>query len=82
MASFRPTLDPGTGVIHQPFDLEEAISLANLYFDGTCLKTNIHFPTDWILLRDAVRTLMSRAQRDRPPTGCPQGKRSAAKAPS
>ena len=58
LAGTPATLDPGTGVIHQPFDLEEAISLANLYFDGTCLKTNIHFPTDWILLRDAVRTLM------------------------
>ena len=58
LAGTPATLDPGTGVIHQPFDLEEAISPANLYFDGTCLKTNIHFPTDWILLRDAVRTLM------------------------
>jgi len=58
LASTPATLNPDTGVIDQPFDLEEAISLANLYFDGTCLKTNIHFPTDWILLRDAVRTLM------------------------
>ena len=58
LAGTPATLDPGTGVIHQPLDLAEAISLADLYFDGTCLKTNIHFPTDWILLRDAVRTLM------------------------
>ncbi len=27
----------------------------------TALKANIHFPTDWILLRDAVRTLMKAA---------------------
>ena len=58
LASTPATLNPDTGSIDQPFDLTEAISLANLYFDGTCLKTNIHFPTDWILLRDAVRTLM------------------------
>ena len=29
--------------------------------DSTALKANIHFPTDWILLRDAVRTLMKAA---------------------
>ena len=23
-----------------------------------CLKANVHFPTDWVLLRDAVRTLV------------------------
>lgn len=26
--------------------------------DTTCLKANIHFPVDWVLMRDAVRTLM------------------------
>jgi len=26
--------------------------------DSTCVKTNIHFPVDWVLLCDAVRTLM------------------------
>ena len=41
-----------------PFDLEEAIDLDNAYFDTTCLKTNMHFPIDWVLLCDAVRTLM------------------------
>jgi hypothetical protein len=35
-----------------PLDLEE------YFLDSTCLKANIHFPTDWVLLRDAVRTLM------------------------
>jgi hypothetical protein len=26
--------------------------------DTTALKANVHFPVDWILLRDATRTLM------------------------
>jgi len=29
-----------------------------LWFDSTCLKVNIHFPVDWLLLRDPTRTLM------------------------
>jgi hypothetical protein len=41
-----------------PFGLEEAVECAEVFFDSTCLKTNIHFPTDWVLLRDVARTLM------------------------
>lgn len=37
--------------------LEETISLENVFADSTCIKANIHFPVDWVLLRDAVRTL-------------------------
>jgi hypothetical protein len=36
----------------QPLDLESA------FLDSTCLCTNIHYPVDWVLLRDATRTLM------------------------
>jgi len=38
--------------------LEARIELNLVLLDSTCLKANIHFPTDWVLLRDAVRTLM------------------------
>lgn len=38
--------------------LEEALDLEAYFVDSTALKANIHFPTDWVLLRDAVRTLM------------------------
>ena len=38
--------------------LEEALDLQAYFVDSTALKANIHFPTDWVLLRDAVRTLM------------------------
>jgi hypothetical protein len=38
--------------------LQEALDLEEYFLDSTCLKANIHFPTDWVLLRDGVRTLM------------------------
>jgi len=39
-------------------ELERALELDLYLSDTTCVKANIHFPTDWVLLRDAVRTLM------------------------
>ena len=38
--------------------LQEALNVEEYFLDSTCLKANIHFPTDWVLLRDGVRTLM------------------------
>lgn len=38
--------------------LAQALDLEEYFLDSTCLKANIHFPTDWVLLRDGVRTLM------------------------
>jgi hypothetical protein len=38
--------------------LEAPLDLETCFVDSTALKANIHFPTDWVLLRDAVRTLM------------------------
>ena len=37
---------------------KEALDLEEYFLDSTCLKANVHFPTDWVLLRDGVRTLM------------------------
>jgi IS5 family transposase len=42
----------------EKLDLQEAVDLEEYFLDSTCLKANIHFPTDWVLLRDGVRTLM------------------------
>ena len=39
-------------------NLKDDLDFENVYFDSTCLKANIHFPVDWILLRDLTRTLM------------------------
>lgn len=48
------------GAVDQPrkLGLKEALDLEEYFLDSTCLKANIHFPTDWVLLRDGVRTLM------------------------
>lgn len=40
------------------FDLEHPIRLNEAFLDSTCLKASVHHPVDWVLLRDATRTLM------------------------
>ncbi|MDP2815878.1 MAG: hypothetical protein Q8O19_04290 [Rectinemataceae bacterium] len=37
---------------------DHPVSIRDIWVDCTCLETNIHFPVDWVLLRDAVRTLV------------------------
>src|SRR5437588_5811143 len=39
-------------------ELKKPLDLESYFLDTTCLEANIHFPTDWVLLRDGVRTLM------------------------
>jgi hypothetical protein len=48
------------GAIEQPkqLRLREPLDLEDYFLDTTALKANIHFPVDWVLLRDGVRTLM------------------------
>ena len=36
---------------------ETALRFDKIFADSTCVKANIHHPVDWILLRDATRTL-------------------------
>lgn len=38
---------------------EAALRFDDIFADTTCVKANIHFPVDWILLRDASRTLIN-----------------------
>ncbi len=35
------------------------LDFTHIYADSTCIESNIHFPVDWLLLRDAVRTLIA-----------------------
>lgn len=49
---------PSEAEARLPFDLAEPIVVDDAFFDTTCLKTSMHFPVDWVLLCDAVRTLM------------------------
>jgi hypothetical protein len=44
--------------IKKRINLKVKISTKKIYIDTTCLETNIHFPVDWLLLRDATMTLM------------------------
>ena len=49
---------PAGSATPQPLNLTEPVDAAEVFFDSTCLKANIHFPVDWVLLRDIARTLM------------------------
>ena len=42
-----------------PLDLKQSIDIEESFIDCTCIKANIHFPVDWVLLRDAVLSLIS-----------------------
>ena len=42
----------------QVLDLEQPLDLSRMFLDTTCVKANIHFPVDWVLLRDGVKSLM------------------------
>ena len=39
-------------------NLKSPIEVNTVWIDSTVVKANIHFPVDWVLLVDAVRTLM------------------------
>ncbi len=47
---------------HRELELVQAVDLEAAFLDTTCLKANIHYPVDWVLLRDATRTLMKAVQ--------------------
>ena len=53
----QAALTPESQEDKQSLGLLEAVSLSQYFLDTTCLKANIHFPVDWVLLRDATRTL-------------------------
>jgi len=42
----------------EKLQLQEPLDLELCFLDTTCVPANIHYPVDWILLRDATRTLM------------------------
>lgn len=41
---------------------ETALRFDEIFADTTCVKSNIHFPVDWVLFRDASRTLIKAIQ--------------------
>jgi hypothetical protein len=42
----------------QKSGLGQEIEIKDIFLDSTCIKANIHFPVDWVLLRDAARSLI------------------------
>ena len=38
--------------------LNQPIDFSSVFMDSTCIKSHIHFPVDWVLLRDAARSLL------------------------
>ena len=42
----------------QALDLKEPLGIEEYFLDTSCIKANVHFPVDWVLLRDGTRTLM------------------------
>jgi hypothetical protein len=38
--------------------LANDLELDTVWVDSTCVEANVHFPVDWVMLRDATRTLM------------------------
>lgn len=45
-------------IAHDLLYRETALRFDQIFADSTCVKANIHFPVDWMLLRDATRTLI------------------------
>ena len=45
-----------------PIGMEEAIDLSLIWIDATCAPLDIHYPTDWALLRDGTRSIMRAIQ--------------------
>ena len=39
-------------------DFEKPFDFDTYFLDTTCVKALIHFPVDWVLLRDGARTVM------------------------
>lgn len=42
----------------EKLQMPEPVDLETCFLDTTCVAANIHYPVDWVLLRDATRTLM------------------------
>lgn len=54
--SFVQTLGGAHG--ETPLGLEQPEDLSVCFIDSTCLEADIHFPVDWLLLRDVSITLL------------------------
>jgi hypothetical protein len=44
---------------------DQEFQLNEVYMDSTCLESNIHYPVDWVLFRDLIRTSMLKVKKIR-----------------
>jgi len=49
---------PGTSQEDQVLNLTQPIDISEAFIDASCIKANIHFPVDWVLLRDVILRLI------------------------
>jgi len=55
----RSAAEDASEILYEPIDFSQC------YLDSTCIAANIHFPVDWLLLRDSTRTMMKAVSRIR-----------------
>ena len=51
-------IERGTSSEDHPLGLVQPITIDQAFIDTSCIKANIHFPVDWVLLRDVVIRLV------------------------
>lgn len=51
---YDPVLESAMNII----GFEMPIDLLEVWYDGTCMAANIHFPTDWVQLGDCCKSLL------------------------
>ena len=49
---------PGMPEEDQVLGLDQPIDIRETFIDSSCIKANIHFPVDWVLLRDVILRLI------------------------
>ena len=52
----RKIFDPGKS--EEILYSDSPLDYSKVYADSTCIKANIHHPVDWLLFRDAVKTII------------------------
>lgn len=57
-ASAPENYDPLLEIAMNVIGFEMPVNLLEVWYDGTCMATNIHFPTDWVQLGDCCKSLL------------------------
>lgn len=41
-----------------PFEFQDPLTVSDIFIDSTCMKARIHFPVDWVLVKDCMLTII------------------------